>query len=342
MRFLAGLAIVSVAAALTVAGVRAQAPPGVDQAPVGDPACDAGSFPNFSAGPATLRQEFRPGAIGLAGLQLCVQAPADSRVVAFVRMGTAFSPGLILGSAAVDIDEASFSYVTLSFGNIRYTPPGEYVIEVHASAGVRWRAAPTGTDLYPRGRSTREDGLDFAFRTLWAVPPGLPSGIADQHIFRDPPCNAGEFAGGVSLVTPLRQEFVPAVNGLSAIDLCLRTTVANQPARVIVRSGTLVAPGPGLAEASAVVAAPGVQWVRFTFAQPVRLAPGWTYLIEVPESGTFQWRSTCPGGDVFCSGRVDPDLYPAGAGLGGRDFGFRTIGASVAVALALPGIAADR
>ena len=315
----AALAGLGMLAAVLLAGASA---PGLDQAPIGDPECNAANFPNHSTGGGL--QEFRPTTQGVSAVYACIEtAPGDRDVTLFVRPGTVAAPGEILTGQRVKVPGGTFDYVAFFLPSVLPTPSASYVLELRGG-GMRWRAGPTGADSYPRGISSREDLLDFGFRTFGAVPPGLPSGAADQALLRDPPCNATTFRGAGSLVTPLYQEFVPTARGLAAVDLCLNTSRPNERVNLNVRTGTSRSPGVVVATGSTVVVTAGFQWVRITFAAVVPTAPGSTYVLELPQSAFFQWRSTCPGIGAGCTG-VDTDLYPQGSAPDGRDYGFRTL-----------------
>lgn len=326
------LGIVLFAAVGAGGSLAAPADPGpIDQQPLGAPACTAEKFPNSSIPGTPLRQEFRPSSIGLLAVDLCIETGAqDTDVAVFIREGTALQPGSYVGGHRETVAANTLGYVSFAFRHILYipkeSPQTTYVIETVSNGAFRWRAAPEFTDIYPLGRSNRPDELDYGFRTRWAVPPGLPSGQAEQALRKDPPCNDGALRGFGTLTTPLYQSFVPGKDGIAAVDLCVETLVSDQRIALNLRQGTAPSPGGVIATGSAVAEEPGIQWVRITFAKPVRVTPGQSYVLEVPESSAFRWRSSCPGLGAGCfEGEVDPDLYPAGSAPDGRDYGFRTI-----------------
>jgi len=152
-------------------------------------------------------------------------------------------------------------------------------------------------------------------------------GTLDQELVDRPACDDTAFRGFVSSVWPLRQEFVPVRRGLVAVDLCLDFLNDSETlvtARVL--TGTAESPADVIGTASVTVSQAGFQWVHIDFPAELELAPGTLYVLELPTSGTFQWRSACCGGGQ--------DRYPAGGAAleysdgtvepRESDFGFRT------------------
>jgi hypothetical protein len=319
-------------------GELAIAPTGAaDQKLAGDPACGPGVFRGFTSITAPIRQEFVPAAAGLTAVDLCVNAgEAPAAVTINIRSGTAAAPGAILQTEAATAS-AGYQWLRLTVSPLLELAPGtKYVIELPSSADFQWRAkcgeisgscTSIDPDAYPPGVSTRAGGADFGFRTIASALTGVPpTGTADQKLTGDPACGPTEFRGFTSSASAARQEFVPSVNGLSAIDLCINVLDASAPVAVNIRAGTAAAPGAILQSESATATGPGFIWFRVTVDPALATTPGTKYVIELPSSSDFQWRAKCGEISGSCTS-IDPDAYTPGVSTraGGADFGFRTI-----------------
>lgn len=308
-----------------------------DQSLLGDPPCDPSAFPDHSGPGTPPAQEFVPGATGVAAVELCVQTLEDYLPVTIaIREGTATSPDAVLQQATGRTGIAGFQWVRVTLDPVLAVRPGErLVIQLDATTPVQWRAV-CGTvneacpllagDAYPPGKSNRGDEADFGFRTIAGEPPGAPQGPADQKLANDPACRERNFGAFASSTRELRQSFMPTARGLDAVDLCLNILTASTVVTLNVRSGTIDQPGPVLATVTATAKSAGLQFLRFDLANALPTTPGASYVLEIPASGTFQWRGTCATPTDVCAVPND-DTYPRGAasGTGIRDFAFRTI-----------------
>lgn len=151
-------------------------------------------------------------------------------------------------------------------------------------------------------------------------------GDVDQSLSGDPGCLASVLRAAASSASPLRQEFVPANDGVQAIELCLtRTAISNLT--VTVREGTAAAPGASIGSLSLTSVPSGTNWVHFEAATLIPAQAGTTYVLELTGSPVvFSWRGACIALQGTCTS-IDPDLYPAGvsnAASPAGDLGFRT------------------
>ncbi|MFN0148281.1 MAG: hypothetical protein ACKVT1_17410 [Dehalococcoidia bacterium] len=313
----------------------------LDQSHTGDPACNATNFVGFVSSGSSLRQEFVPAEPGLAAVALCLNIlNPGTQVTVNIRTGTAAAPSAIIATSSANAAAAGFQYLHLDLADVEQVIPGtKYVIELPSSATFQWRAtcATIGgscvaldPDGYVPGTSNQSDGRDFAFRTLsgeLAIP---PTGTSDQELAGDPDCGPGVFRGFTASGGPIRQEFVPAAAGLSAVDLCINVTGASAGVTVNIRGGTAAAPS-AILQTDAGTAGPGYQWFRVTIDPILETTPGTKYVIELPSSSDFQWLGKCGAVSGSCTS-IDPDAYPPGVSTraGGADFGFRTIAGSIA------------
>jgi hypothetical protein len=117
----------------------------------------------------------------------------------------------------------------------------------------------------------------------------------------------------------MRQQFVPSANGVSSIGVCVSTaSPGGASLSVVVRAGTLAAPGPAAGGGAVVVpsGAPDVGFVHVDFAAPLNVAPGEPHVIEISANVDVTWLGTSPG----------VDLYAPGAASSGavEDFAFRS------------------
>lgn len=312
----------------------------IDQFLTGDPACNATNFRGSSASDVLLMQEFVPGAPGTTGVDLCLNnTGADKLSKVILYRGSVGALGDAVGSAEMVVDAGASGYVHFSFEEALFAPAGKkYVIAFSGGSNVVWRSrcglvagacTSIDVDLYQKGMSNRSDAADFGFRTSPGTPAGLPEGIADQKLRDDPPCNPSIFRGYASIAGPTSQEFVPAVNGLDAVDLCVQTFTPSVSVTIRIRGASTPFTGIIFATATGKTKVlPGYQWVRIDLAGVVPTVPGFKYVIEVVDSQQFQWRNTCPALGGSCPPVVDPDLYPPGSAPDGRDYGFRTIAGS--------------
>src|SRR6266540_2332532 len=164
--------------------------------------------------------------------------------------------------------------------------------------------------------------------------PVLAHGVLDQFLIGNPDCNFVNFKGGVSSSQPLLQEFVPSsVTTTAAVDPCLSQSIISGTIQLNIRSGTVAAPGPILATASAPTPSMNPAWVHFDLGTGV-LGNGGKFLLEVPSTDITAWNSTCAVILGTCTS-IDPDLYPAGVSNRPQfvgDFAFRTFLAPLATA----------
>jgi hypothetical protein len=150
----------------------------------------------------------------------------------------------------------------------------------------------------------------------------LAHGDVDQTLQGDANCNVFNFPGSVTSAGGQRQEFVPTQPGLAAVDVCASPVSGPTEIDVIVRSGTVGAPGAVLGGASVVVANPG--YAHADFVSVIPLTPGQKYVIELASSLDITWH-----GMPF-----DAEIYPAGESNAPdvvRDFAFRTYAGALPV-----------
>lgn len=149
----------------------------------------------------------------------------------------------------------------------------------------------------------------------------------DQTLTGNPDCTA-EFGGTLSSSGEIYQEFVPSLEGLVAVDVCVSTGPDPRTIDINIRRGTVAAPGAVLAAGSAAPALSARQWLHIDLGSVLPVTPGEKLLLEIPESLDFSWAGTCVEIHVACT-VVHPDLYPAGVGSfygGTHDFLFRSYG----------------
>ena len=166
--------------------------------------------------------------------------------------------------------------------------------------------------------------------SLWAPPrfegPAEAHGDVDQSLAGDPGCLASVLRATAASAGGVRQEFVPANDGVQAIELCL-TRSASSNLTVNVREGTAAAPGASIGSLSLTNVPSGTNWVHFEAAVLIPAEAGTKYVLELTGSPVvFSWRGTCTAIAGACTS-VDPDLYPAGlsnAASPAGDLGFRT------------------
>jgi len=153
-----------------------------------------------------------------------------------------------------------------------------------------------------------------------------PPGTLDQHLTGDPGCGTGDLHGSVGTIGTLRQEFVPTMPVLEAVDVCVHVFNNEDTwVDIIVRTGERDTQGALIAADSREAPVFNEGWVRAEF-DPVAVTPGEKLVIEV--SGYFGWRATCPQAGGSCPA-PDGDLYPPGVSdYENADFLFRTFGSA--------------
>lgn len=148
----------------------------------------------------------------------------------------------------------------------------------------------------------------------------LAHGDVDQTLQGDASCNVFNYPASVTSAGGQRQEFVPSQPGLAAVEVCVSPVAGPTEIDVIVRAGTVAAPGAVLGGASVVAANAGYAHADFVTVIPV--TPGQPYLIELASSLDVTWH-----GSPF-----DAEIYPAGQSNATgvvRDFAFRTYGGAL-------------
>lgn len=161
-----------------------------------------------------------------------------------------------------------------------------------------------------------------AFLAIAASGRANASGALDQYLTGDPAC-PGEFAGFVSTLGTLQQEFVPQMAALDGVDVCVQTFADYGPAvDITVRRGT-VGNGGEIIAATSIDGTEESAWRHIDF-DSIAVTPGESLLLEV--TGYFSWKETCAEIIGSCD-HVDGDLYPPGRGYQeDNDFFFRTYG----------------
>lgn len=157
-----------------------------------------------------------------------------------------------------------------------------------------------------------------------APPRGLAHGNQDQSHVNDPGCTVPNFSASAPSTSMMRQEFVPSLGDLGAIDVCATLHNTNYSVQVNIRSGTAAAPGALLTSGLGAAASGGnaTKYVSVELEPPISTTPGTTYVIEVfaGQMGvSFDWRATSAAG---------ADGYPSGvshtSGPAVGDFAFRS------------------
>jgi hypothetical protein len=310
----------------------------LDQRLNGDPECNATNFKAFTPETSVLRQGFMPVQPGLAAVALCVNVlTAGSSVTINIRSGTPANPGASIATASATLPGTGFQWLHLDLPALQQVlPVTPHLIELPPSAAFQWRGTcaqlspqcpAIDNDRYQSGGSGTTAILDFGFRTFAGDIAIAPTLTADQKLAGDPACGPRVF-GRAAFQRPARQEFVPSLNGLTAVDLCINARVAQTAVTINIRDGTVAAPGPIL-QTEATTAVMGYQWVRVTVSPPLEIVPGKAYLIELPAMADFEWRGTCGSTSFPGCSAPEPDAYPAGVSSEPGDFGFRTIASAL-------------
>jgi hypothetical protein len=165
--------------------------------------------------------------------------------------------------------------------------------------------------------------------------PAFADGIQDQSLATDPGCLGPPTtplrATAPSTSVP-RQEVVPSMWGLTALDVCLSLSQTSHFVSLRIRGGTAAAPGPELA--SRTIAVPGnapfpdTKWVHIDLLTPIATPPGQKFVVELSGTGlAYAWRGTCGQVAMPDCPTADADQYTAGVTNAGPtigDFGFRT------------------
>lgn len=155
-----------------------------------------------------------------------------------------------------------------------------------------------------------------------------PPSHIDQRLQPEPACDATAFPVASSSANPLLQEFIPAADGLGAVDLCLEVPAESASFTLAIRPGPVTAPGAAISSQIVTLPGSGPRWVHIELPAAVPTGVGSRYTIEIPNSTAIRWRRICGGPGPGCA-VAGPDLYPNGvsappAETQGGDFGFRT------------------
>lgn len=333
--------LLRLAAAVAVLAAMAGAAPALahgtlDQHLQGNPDCTAANFRGFTSSGSPLHQEVFPSGADLLGVDVCVKTSSASQSVNVqIRQGSAASPGSLLASGSGTAGPAGVQWVHVEFA-LATTPGTMLVLTLPNTSSYQWRSlcgAVAGSctsvddDLYPYGVSDRGDEADFGFRTYSTFPASQPFGFPDQFLAGDPACTGENFRGFSGGIGSFAQEFVPDAPGLIGVALCIETAQPEVDVTVLVRTGTAQELGSIVGGGTARAHAVGFQFVAVSFSDIYPTTPGTTYVLQVPGSAHFLWRSLCGAIRGECTS-VDPDLYPKGESNRGdmADYGFRTFG----------------
>jgi len=160
----------------------------------------------------------------------------------------------------------------------------------------------------------------------------------DQHLDPEPACS--DFNGSKSSPAPQRQEFVPTLNQLTNVQLCVSAS-DGVPISIGICEGHANEFCDYLATGTGTTSVAGDEWIDVPLDAPLLVTPGTMYVIEAPNSSAWAWKGTCSMIVGSCT-QVDDDLYPAGEPDGSSlgavilDFAFRTYGNTVATPTASP------
>ncbi len=126
-------------------------------------------------------------------------------------------------------------------------------------------------------------------------------GDLDQVLDGDRGCNSFNFPASASSSGTPRQQFVPSGALISSVGVCLETAAAGESVDIVVRAGTIGAPGAVVGVFTVSVPA-GASFVHADFLSALPVTAGAPYVIEVAGTASIVWRGMPSSTDLYAAG----------------------------------------